>query len=307
MEKELEIDFSHGGIEKVPHLIYPNATKLILRRNRIKSLPETSDLYSLPCLTMLDLYDNLLSIIPSCIIKLAQLKFLDLSFNLIEQVPKHCLPSGLQNLYLTANRLAEIPHDCLQCLHQLRVLELGANRIKSLPANNLSFELLEELWLSGNQIDNDRKLDFSHLPNLKILSLQCNKLSGAISISQSSLILPDSVEELHLGENKISQFDINMNNRVPALPKLRILDLGHNEMVSICESIINNCPMLKDFWINDNKICNLEQTLRVVQNVKCLSALFLARNPCTISLSTYQVKIRLACPNLHELDGLPVQ
>ena len=273
MEADLEVDFSHSGIEEVPHLVYPNAIKISLRRNRIKSLPETDNLSSLPCLTKLDLYDNLHSKIPKCLSKLEQLKWLDLSFNLIDCVPKGSLPAGVEHLYLTANRLTEIPYEALQELPRLKVLELGANQIKSIANVNLSFELLEELWLSGNQISNtitnNCQLNFSQLPKLKILSLQCNKLVGSICINEASLNLPNSIEELHLGENKISQFELQMQpkNQPPALPKLPILDLGHNELISVSENIRLNCPELEDFWVNDNKICSLEQTLKVVQNI----------------------------------------
>lgn len=305
MNERIDVDFTHSGIEHVPHLVYPDAKKLCLRRNRIKRLPESDDDFFLPNLTTLDLYDNLIPTLPKCLSKVEKLTWLDVSFNLIEKIDSNCLPGSIDHLYLTSNRFNEFPLEALKGLHKLKVLELGANHLKSLPVNALAFDLLEELWLSGNQITNETPLDFSHLPKLRILSLQCNRLQGTVSISSDSLVLPTSIEELYLGENKINNFHVEIGSNGNRFPNLHTLDLGHNELETISESIPIGCPNLLNFWINDNKLVNLEQSLKVVQRMVSLSNFFFIRNPCTINLPTYQVKIRLACPRITELDGLP--
>lgn len=307
MGERAEVDYTHSGIENVPHLVYPDATKLCLRRNRIKSLPDTNETCCLPNVTAVDLYDNLIPKLPRCFGKLPKLTSLDLSFNLIEKIEPDSLSPTIRHLYLSANRISEFPDDALRHLGELRTLELGANQLKSLPDNSLSFERLEELWLSGNQISNNSAMNFSHLPRLRILSLQCNKLEGAVSIAHDSLLLPASIEELYLGENKITHLQIESGLECPLLPHLRTLDLGHNELTSLSESISTNCPELNNFWINDNKISNLEQALEVVKKMTLLSNFFFIRNPCTINLPAYHIKTRLACPKITELDGLPVQ
>ena len=264
-------------------------------------MPEDPNLVSLKNLLHIDLYDNLISRIPTCLANLTQLTTLNLSFNLIENVPAGSLPKYLKYLYLTSNRLADVPVDAVKQLEILAVLELGANKISSFPSA-LCLSELEELWLSSNHLTNEEMLDFSNLRKLKILSLQCNKLCGSICLSSDSLLLPESIEELYLAENSIEVFEIEQK---AIFPKLRILDLSYNQIGKLSRSVSLNCPLLTDIWINDNQISSLEQTLNVVQNIPKLSSLFLTRNPCSKIPSTYQVKVRLACPKLSTLDGQP--
>ena len=302
MDQDKEIDFTHSGISEVPHLIYPNSVKITLRRNKIKNLPDNPELVSLDNLQTFDLYDNLLSSVPHFIKRLSQLKMLDLAFNNIEKVNDDEFPTSLEYLYLSSNRINEIPTASLRHLKYLTVLELGANKISTFP-EKFEFDSLKELWLSGNRISNNGKLDFSHLPNLKILSLQCNKLSGTIFISSSFLSLPLSIEELYLSENQIENFQLAPEY---SFPNLKVLDLSYNLISSLPTHLPSIFPLLNTLWLNNNKFCHLEHILQIIQRIPQLSDLFLVRNPFIQNVSSYNLKIRLACPKLCCLDGQDV-
>ena len=157
------LDLTHFQIEDLSTLnIPPSTTHLILRRNRITFLPPA--LFESVNLRHLDLYDNGLTTIDSLP---EELLFLDLSFNRISSLS--CLPMTLKELYLCNNTIESINHLNLQELKQLRILELGANRLETLDANCLPLSL-QELYLGSNKIGTIP--DLSRLTNLCILSLQ---------------------------------------------------------------------------------------------------------------------------------------
>lgn len=157
------LDLTHSQIEHLSTLNIPsNITHLILRRNRITTLPPT--LLENTTLKHLDLYDNGLTKIDGLP---QELIFLDLSFNRIRSVL--CLPGTLTELYLCSNAIESIEDLNLGELKQLKILELGANNLRTLDVNQLSVSL-EELYLGGNRIKTIP--DFSQFTNLRILSLQ---------------------------------------------------------------------------------------------------------------------------------------
>lgn len=161
------LDLTHSQIEDLSSLVIPSSTThLILRRNRITALPLT--IFEGTNLKHLDLYDNGLTkveILPKGLMSL------DLSFNRISSL--YCLPVTLTELYLCSNAIESIEHLNLGELKQLRILELGANKIKTLNVKQLPVSL-HELYLGSNRIS--AIPDLSQLVNLRVLSLQVRAL-----------------------------------------------------------------------------------------------------------------------------------
>jgi Leucine-rich repeat (LRR) protein len=81
-----------------------------------------------PRLQKLELYDNQVEAISLHLGSLQFLTILDLSYNNIRDMAPVRACRGLQKLYIAQNKLREISG--LEEMHDLRLLDLGANRIR---------------------------------------------------------------------------------------------------------------------------------------------------------------------------------
>lgn len=127
-------------------------TSLVLRSHLLK---EMSGIGLLPKLETLELYDNMIQKLDAHSLKgcgPTTLRVLDMSYNAIRtMVPlQHCNGDTLTELYLANNKLKEISG--ISHLKHLRKIDLGANRIRVLPKEELSgLSVLEELWVGKKQ------------------------------------------------------------------------------------------------------------------------------------------------------------
>ncbi|KAI6210236.1 Calponin-homology (CH) domain-containing protein [Aphelenchoides besseyi] len=142
-------DLSSNRLSTFPPLDECHALETLqLEANSLRSLPDAA-LKSLQSLTYLDLSQNQLRDLPSSLFSLP-LKVLLLSANRLESVPTEIsrLAETLEELDLSANRLQQVP-SILSLLTQLRVLNLRANQLTSVPGElgTLQVRILD---LSGN-------------------------------------------------------------------------------------------------------------------------------------------------------------
>lgn len=122
------LDLSQNKLEDFPKLP-PSLKQLRLGGNKLNNLP--SDL-QLPALESLDISHNSLTTFPSAIPALLQLKILYLSHADMVQLPDPLvLPPKLVELYLTANKLAEISESAIASLSSLRKLYLYENPLSA--------------------------------------------------------------------------------------------------------------------------------------------------------------------------------
>lgn len=270
------LDLTHSQITDLSTLEIPSTiTHLILRRNRITFLPPT--ILENTNLKHLDLYDNGLTKIESLP---GGLVFLDLSFNRISS--SFCLPMTLTELYLCSNAIESIAHLNLGDLKQLRVLELGANKIKTLDVNQLPVSL-EELYLGSNDVSTVP--DLSPFVNLRILSLQSNELE------QVRLCGMNALEQLYLSENKL----VNIDELLCECPNLRILDIASNRIECIKIESIH----LQELWANDNRIRSFNH---LYINAP-LTTIYLHGNPLSRQFVNYKDNLKLMLPTLLQIDG----
>lgn len=105
---------------------------LQLKANRLKSIPKT--ISSLNSLTYLDLSDNLISELPDELFTLP-LRILLLSRNRLQQISTEIrhLSATLQELGICSNRLRSLPAG-ISSLTELRVLNVRNNQIKDVPS-----------------------------------------------------------------------------------------------------------------------------------------------------------------------------
>ena len=119
----------------------------------IRDIPVAVDLLGdLMQLEVLDLHNNLLKNIPPSLVKLTNLKSLNLSDNHIRTLPNDIGDLiSLSALELSRNELQFVPVSVLQCT-SLTTLSLHSNVLEVLPDAIGTLPLLTKLDISGNRI-----------------------------------------------------------------------------------------------------------------------------------------------------------
>lgn len=208
----------------------------------------------------LELYQNRLKTIENleC---LPNLRVLDLSFNSIRSVDylneKLPFAKGLTKLYLSNNKIVEIPQGTLEHFPNLELLELGANRLREIPACVRKLSNLRELWLGKNKIrtmeleqpaeSSSSELGKPLLPFLKHCSLQANRLT---SYHTNFFKNCPNLTHFYLSENQLGDFEFPQT--FGHLKALTELDLSQNVITTIPKDF--KLEALRELWINANRI-----------------------------------------------------
>ena len=282
------IDLTHRSLSQLPTLQLANCHQLLLRRNKLSTLPP--DLCIPHCWT-LDLYDNLLTSIPHCISKAPALQSLDLSFNRIYHISRVQLPPTLQLLYASCNKIDKV--DEFASANELKLMEFGGNGLREIPVQ-WQCSALEELWLASNALQ-FQKLVLVGCPKLRILALQCNRLQGEIVLQ-----LPSSIEELWLANNSISALCVNCSgvdvedqlqhnshqlDLSSQLPRLNTLDIASNAFTELPSWLPRLAPSLTDLDFKWNRIENLSNLLQTLSLMPNLGTVWMRNNPATATAS----------------------
>jgi Leucine-rich repeat (LRR) protein len=143
---------------------------LDLGHNELKEVPAAlGDLAGLS--DFLYLHDNQLKALPASLVRLARLRYLNISENRFEELPECvCGMSGLAELRISDNRITRLP-DSVRRLTRLRELHCRNNRLTSLPASTAELSELRHLDLRGNPL---RELpeEMAAMPRLEKLDLR---------------------------------------------------------------------------------------------------------------------------------------
>lgn len=159
--------------------------------------------------------------------------------------------ADLQEIYLTNNKLSEIPEYLFQNTKQLLVINLSDNQLTALPRYLLqSLTQLREFNVSGNKIIeidpnffmNNSKLEAIHLnnndleeipkdlikklKNLKRLSLNDNHI---IELDVPAMIYSLKITALSIANNELSEI-VDYNRFRKCFPKLESISLSGNEI-----------------------------------------------------------------------------
>jgi Leucine-rich repeat (LRR) protein len=142
--------------------------------------------------------------IPEKIFELFNLKFLNLSSNLLTSVSGNISKlTKLEEIYLNKNKLTELPNEMGE-LKNLRKIILSNNKIKKFPDNFYNLINLEIINIISNELEIISD-DIYKLTNLEYLYLRSNQLkfiSKAVSKIKDVSIYPDSYENMNnLAEN----------------------------------------------------------------------------------------------------------
>jgi protein phosphatase 1 regulatory subunit 7 len=282
---------------------FVNCTSLSMRKNLLHVLTD----FPAPLaaqLVELDLFDNKVKRIGSFFSNpvspfLAIVK-VDLSYNQLKEIEEgfSALAPTLRELYLVENRLKEVKN--LGALVNLRLLELGGNRLRDVGDGLSTLVNLEELWLGKNKIER-LGTSFNQLKKLKRLSLQANRLTSLEECNFPAGANPE-LNELYLSENGLTEIQ-----HVGQLPGLTLLDFSFNPISIINGDVISvtNMPVLEEFWLTDGKIDQWAEVDKLAQFSATLRTVYLERNPIE-SDKRYRDKVFMALSFITQIDSWPV-
>lgn len=215
--------------------------------------------------------ENDIEHIPPWVVDWVNLEYVDLRSNNLSAFP--LLPPNIKYLFLTANKLTNIP-DSIEQYRALEVLELTQTGLHLLPGTIGNLGHLRELNLRRNLLGTLPD-SLGDLKILKSLNLSGNKLKVIPSVvfelrSLESLDLSDNqLEEIPPAIQNLSrlrEFRVNNNellelpSEVGALVDLRVLEIRGNQLHTLPPSLLD-LVHLKKFDYNRNPL-KIEPNLR---------------------------------------------
>ncbi|WVY91785.1 hypothetical protein V8G54_037299 [Vigna mungo] len=310
------------GLTEFPKLAgkVPMLTQLDLSNNKLNgTVPQW--LHEMDSLYFLNLSQNLLTTPIKQFSRNYNLRFLDLSFNLLTGhiSSSICNVSSLNVLLLSHNKLVGLIPTCLANLYSLSILDLQRNKLNgTLPSNfsmnaplgviNLNDNQLEGIFpkslsncteleilnLANNQIEDKFPDWIQTLPRLTVLVLRANKLYGPIP----------SLKMKH-GFSSLLTFDISSNYFNGSIPKSYIQNF--QAMKNVIRYKVGELYMQPS---NSNAYVTESATVTEFATVttKAINMAFkkIPKNFITIDLSQnkFEGEIPYVIGELHALRGL---
>lgn len=209
---------------------------------------------------------------------------LDYSHCSLETVPKEIFSfeKTLQELYLDANQIEELPKQLFNC-QLLHRLSLPDNDLTVLPAGIANLINLRELDVSKNSIQEFPE----NIKNCKVLTIveasvnPISKLPEGFTqlLSLTQLYLNDAFLEflpasfgrltklqiLELRENQLKMLPKSMQK----LTQLERLDLGSNEFAEVPE-VLEQLTSIKELWMDGNRLTFLPGMLGMLKQLTYL-------------------------------------
>ncbi|XP_074284274.1 receptor-like protein EIX2 [Silene latifolia] len=292
---DLTNNFISGPLLEGLGHIMPNLTTLILSNNQISGQIPNS-LCQLESLNSLDINNNSLSgEIPNCLANLSSLSLVRLSYNKLKgHIPCFNNSGSYQNgvgvefyLHLNDNMLIGEMPSCLRSLTNLKVLDIGGNKLSGKMLKWFSAEKLKELQilrLRGNKFSGTIPRHMCSLPHLQILDLGHNHFTGSIppclnnlttmtlfNASQESQIshFNDAISEVIQGieraytstQQYLVDIDLSCNNLIGSIPDnltkivgLLNLNLSYNQLSGMIPENIGDLKSLISLDLSMNEL-----------------------------------------------------
>lgn len=225
----LVVTCNETNLDVMPIVLNPSIRKLIMRKNKIKSIESSIQFY--PDLEFLDLSENHL------------LKLFSKTFQYQKK---------LIELNLGQNKISHIESDTFQGLEMLQILNLRGNLIDELKDNAFSsLSNLEELNLGENRIAQIDPDAFYRLYNLKILYLDDNSLTHVPALSFPPLT---NLAELFIGVNSFTTLE---KNAFEKLKKLTTLSLNGAQLHNISSGAFTGLESLRILDLSSNRLTRI--------------------------------------------------
>ncbi|WVY89925.1 hypothetical protein V8G54_035439 [Vigna mungo] len=224
------------GLTEFPKLAgkVPMLADLDLSNNKLNGIV-SKWLHEMDSLNYLNLSQNLLSTPVKKFSRNHNLKFLDLSFNLLtgDISSSICNVSSLNVLVLSHNKLVGVIPPCLANLSSLSVLDLQRNKLNgTLPSNFSMNSLLNIINLNDNQLEGILPKSLSNCTELEILNLANNQIEDkfpdwlqtlprltVLVLRANKLYGPVPSLKMKYGFSCLLIFDISSNNFNGSIPK----------------------------------------------------------------------------------------
>ncbi|XP_045137102.1 uncharacterized protein LOC123519677 [Portunus trituberculatus] len=173
----------------------------------------------------LNLQDNRISEVPTAALsKLRRLKLLDLSGNLLTNIPKDAFKGlRLSTLKLAENDLVLSEGAFAGLESTLKNLNLKETKQKTIPKAIINLPVLAFLDIAQNEIRSLEKGILKNLHSLTALNLERNTLQSLVPEDFTGI--NDTLSSLSLLNNLITGFPVRAFN---SLSELRVLDIGFN-------------------------------------------------------------------------------
>jgi Leucine-rich repeat (LRR) protein len=265
-----------AGIEPDAFAGLQNLQHLRLARNRICRLRRNALNETKPSLTLLDLSENCMTLVPAQNIRgFEKLAWLDLSGNQISDLPNLQFVNlpRLKDLWLDGNRIRQLAPLAFMNVPQLMQLSIRYNLLTVLEPNRFGpFESLQTLDLSANKlqklysstfrdmrqliqvrVDNNsieevETTAFINLPRLRVISLQNNFIS---KLRKNAFDQLPQMSMLLLQNNSLRHLEQSMFAGMPSLEKL---NLRHNQISQIAQGAFDLIPQLTTVDLSRNHL-----------------------------------------------------
>ncbi|CAG0886127.1 unnamed protein product [Darwinula stevensoni] len=241
--KNNELTQLHGELTQLPNLRVLN-----VRKNRLRTSGIPSQLFDLEDLTTLDLSHNLLKEVPEGLDKAHSLLVLNLSHNQIESIPNNLLVGliDLLTLDLSNNKLESLPPQ-LRRLINLQTLILNDN-----PLSNFQFRQLPSLVSLTTLHMRNTKRTLSNLPgslegllSLEDVDFSCNELTKVPDCLYSLA----NLKRLNLSDNCISDLSL----AIDLWSTIQVLNLSRNNITVLPNSICR-LSKLRRLYVSFNRL-----------------------------------------------------
>ncbi|MUG91877.1 GTPase [Scytonema sp. UIC 10036] len=215
---------------------------------------------------IVDTIGNHLNALPKEIGQLHQLEELQIVDNELATLPPEIEKlTNLRSLNLNSNQLSGLPPE-IEKLTNLRSLNLNSNLLSGLPPGIVQLTNLQSLDLSANQLSG-LPPEFGLLTNLQSLDLRSNQLKELPSEFRHL----NNLRSLHLSYNQLSELPPEFRQ----LNNLQSLDLSANQLSALPPEIglLTNLQCLD---LSANQLSELPPEFRQLTN---LQSLYLSYNP----------------------------
>ncbi|KAG7482661.1 PH domain leucine-rich repeat-containing protein phosphatase 2 isoform X1 [Solea senegalensis] len=233
--------------------VYPvpnQLTYMELSQNLLEYLPD----WVCDCrkIEMLDITHNLLSELPSRLFNSLSLRKLLAGNNCLQRVPDLLDHVPLEALDLQHNKLTQLPESLFYKALNLKSLNVSANSLESIPPSSQSEEslsTLQELYLSGNNLNENCGALLAGHHNLRVLHVAYNQM---LSFPASKLSKLELLEELNLSGNKLK----TIPSTVSSCKRLHTL-IAHSNHVTVFPEILN-LPEIKLVDLSCNELTEIQ-------------------------------------------------
>lgn len=134
--------------------------------------------------------------------------------------------------------------------------------------------------------------NLDHLTNLRILSIQSNRLTSLTGLSS----LP-ALEELYLSHNAVTDLSGLESNT-----SLRVLDFSNNQVSQLDH--LSTLSNLEELWASNNQLASFDEVERQLKDKQQLQTVYFEGNPLQINgPAVYRNKVRLALPQIKQIDA----